>query len=99
MFNLFRVTHLHVIALSITEDAASDNDENGESVQSIKTFFSGTHIKDKINPDLVNSYFKVKINDTTKFLHKQLAVWLLTDKNDRLSIDRLSRVMSASKIK
>jgi len=53
----------------------------------------------KINPDLANSYFKVKINDTTKFLHKQSAAWLLTDKNDRLSTDRLSRVMGSSKIK
>ncbi|CAF4647479.1 unnamed protein product, partial [Didymodactylos carnosus] len=67
------------------EDAASDNDENVERLQSIKTMFSGTRIKDKINPDLANSYFKVKINDTMKFLHKQSAVWLLTDKNDRLS--------------
>jgi len=81
------------------EDAASDNDENVESVQTIKTIFFGTRIKDKINPDLVNSYFKVKINDTTKFLHKQSAAWLLTDKNDRLSTDRLSRVMGSSKIK
>jgi hypothetical protein len=81
------------------ENAASDNDENVESVQSIKTIFSGTRIKDKINPDLANSYFKLKINDTTKFLHKQSAVWLLTDKNDRLSTDRLSRAMGASKIK
>ncbi|CAF1513074.1 unnamed protein product [Rotaria sp. Silwood1] len=79
------------------EDVASDNEENAESVQSIKTIFSGTRIKDKINPDLANSYFKVKINDTTKFLHKQSAVWLLTDKNDRLSTDRLSRVMEGSK--
>ena len=81
------------------EDAASDNDENVESVQTIKTIFFGTRIKDKINPDLANSYFKVKINDTTKFLHKQSAAWLLTDKNDRLSTDRLSRVMGSSKIK
>ena|SRR5437868_2398907 len=81
------------------QDAASDNDENAEPVQSIKTIFSGTRVKDKINPDLANSYFKVKVNDTTKFLHKQSAVWLLTDKNDRLSTDRLSRVMEASKIK
>ncbi|CAF1093520.1 unnamed protein product [Didymodactylos carnosus] len=79
------------------EDASSDNDENVERVQSIKTIFSGTCIKDKINPDLANSYFKVKINDTMKFLHKQSAVWLLTDKNDRLSADRLLRVMEDSK--
>ncbi|CAF4316655.1 unnamed protein product, partial [Rotaria sp. Silwood2] len=78
------------------EDAASDNEENVERIQSVKTIFSGTRIKDKINPDLANSYFRVKINDTTKFLHKQSAVWLLTDKNDRLSTDRLSRVMEGS---
>jgi hypothetical protein len=58
------------------EDAASNNDENAERVQSIKTIFSGTRIKDKINSDLANSYFKVKINNATKFLHKQSPVWL-----------------------
>ncbi|CAF1484102.1 unnamed protein product [Rotaria sordida] len=52
------------------EDTASDNEENAERVQSIKTIFSGTRIKDKINSNLANSYFKVKISDMTKFLHK-----------------------------
>ncbi|CAF4342676.1 unnamed protein product, partial [Didymodactylos carnosus] len=84
------------ITIDEDEDAASDNDENVERVQSIKTIFSETRIKDKINPDLTNSYFKVKIIDTMKFLHKQSAVWLLTHKNDRLSTDRLSRVMKDS---
>jgi hypothetical protein len=42
---------------------------------------------------------ELKINDTTKFLHKQSAVWLLTDKNHRLSTDMLSQVMDASKNK
>jgi hypothetical protein len=82
------------------DDARSDvDDENAECVQSIKTIFPGTRIKDNINHDLASSYFKVKINNTTKYLHKQSAVWLLTEKNDRLSADRLSRVMEASKIK
>jgi hypothetical protein len=89
------------------EDPGSDDDEdpddddddgNAERIQSTKTSFSGIRIKDKIKPDLVNSYFEVKINDTTKYLHKQSAVWLLTDKNDRLSSDRLSRVMGVGKI-
>ena len=75
---------------------ADDDDEHAEEIQSIRTFFSGTRVKDKINPDSANSYFKVKINGTTKFLHKQAAVWLLTDKNNRLSADRLSRVMEAN---
>ena len=46
---------------------------------------------------MINSYFKVKINGTTRFLHKQSAVWLLTDKKDRASTDRLSRVMESNK--
>ncbi|CAF1285328.1 unnamed protein product [Rotaria sp. Silwood1] len=79
------------------EDAAPDNEENAKRVQCIKTIFSGTCINDTINRDLANSYFKVKINDTTKLLHKQSVVWLLTDKHERLSTDRFSRVMEGSK--
>jgi len=64
-----------------------------QSVDEIKTEkinFTGTRISDSINPALKNSYFQVQINNKTKFIHKQTACWLLTDKASRLSADRLS---------
>ena len=71
-----------------------------QSVDEIKTEtinFTGTRIVDSINPALKNSYFQVQINTKTKFIHKQTACWLLTDKASRLSADRLSRVIEINK--
>ena len=71
-----------------------------QSVDEIKTEkinFTGTRIVDSINPALKNSYFQVQINNKTKFIHKQTACWLLTDKASRLSADRLSRVIETNK--
>ncbi|CAF1092861.1 unnamed protein product [Didymodactylos carnosus] len=78
------------------EDSECQSDDNG-SINTAKTNFSGIQIKDKINTELKNSYFKIKINNTDKYLHKQSAIWLLTDKNNRISTDRLSRVIETSK--
>ncbi|CAF4397583.1 unnamed protein product, partial [Didymodactylos carnosus] len=78
------------------EDSEGQSDDN-ESITTAKTNFSGIHIKDKINTELKNSYFKIKINNADKYLHKQSAIWLLTDKNYRIPTDRLSRVIETSK--
>ncbi|CAF1501273.1 unnamed protein product [Adineta steineri] len=78
---------------SLDDHQSQADDEDIEHIESMTTDFSGMRMKDTIPSELANSYLKVKINDTLKFLHKQAAVWLLTDKNDRLSSDRLSRVM------
>ena len=40
-----------------------------------------------------NTYFKVSMNNQTKYLHKQSAGWLLTEETNKLSNDRLLRVM------
>ena len=71
-----------------------------QSVDEIKTEkinFTGTRIFDSINPALKNSYFQVQINNKTKFIHKQTACWLSTGKTNRLSADRLSRVVETNK--
>ena len=82
---------------SSDEDGISDNDGDGEGIQPVKTIFSGIRIKGKINADSANSCFRVKINDAAKFLYKQSTVWLLTNKNDRSSMDRLPRVLKSNK--
>ena len=92
-----------------TDNALSDEDEadgeyrfidendNNDAIETIKTNFNGIKIYNRIEPRMKDSYFQVKINDNQKFIHKQSACWLLTDRNNRLSNDRLSRVMQTSR--
>ncbi|CAF1323453.1 unnamed protein product [Rotaria sp. Silwood1] len=72
-----------------------NDDENGneEILNSTKSHFNGIKIVDDINPMLKQSYFKIKINEKIKYLHKQSACWLLSNKITKLSSDRLSHVM------
>jgi hypothetical protein len=76
------------------EETGSGIDE--ESWTSAKSDFAGIRIADNINPMLKQSYFKIKINEKNKYLHKQSACWLLSNKTTKLSSDRLSRVMQQS---
>ncbi|CAF1619825.1 unnamed protein product [Rotaria magnacalcarata] len=69
----------------------SDDDES--ILNSTKSDFNGMRIVDNINPALRQSYFKVKINNNIKYLHKQSACWLQSNQMKKLSSDRLSRVM------
>ncbi|CAF2007754.1 unnamed protein product [Rotaria magnacalcarata] len=69
------------------------NDDEEDILNSKKSDFNGIRIFDNINPDLKRSYFKVKINESIKYLHKQSACWLLSNNITKLSNDRLSRVM------
>ncbi|CAF3838884.1 unnamed protein product [Rotaria sp. Silwood1] len=50
-------------------------------------------VRDTINPDLQDSYFLVNIDGKRKYLHKNTAIWYLTDEKHKLSSDRLNRVM------
>jgi len=72
-------------------------DIDEEQLRTIKTNFHGLNIKDAVPVDQKKSYFKIKINDTDKFLHKSTAWYLLTKDNKSLSADRLLRVIQTSK--
>jgi hypothetical protein len=85
---------IDTISSSGDEESGSGIDE--ESWTSAKSDFGGIRIADNINPLLKESYFKIKINEKTKYLHKQSACWLLSNKTARLSSDRLPRVMQQS---
>ena len=54
-------------------------------------------IRNSIDNNLTDSYFRVLINNTEKYIHKQTACWMLTENNIRLSSDRLPRVIDATK--
>jgi hypothetical protein len=64
-----------------------DKDDDEDSWTSTKSKFDGIKIVDAINLMLKESYFKIKINETTKFLHKQSACWLLSTNVVKLSSD------------
>ena len=68
-----------------------------DGIETDKMNFTGMRIFNSINPALKDSYFQVQINNKPKFIHKQTACWLLTDKASRLSADRLLRVRETKK--
>jgi hypothetical protein len=79
----------------VLDEPLDDDDE--ENLESTRNEFNGINIRDKISMEQENCYFKIKINDTVKYMHKQTACWVLTEENGRLSTDRLSRVMQMNK--
>ncbi|CAF1621515.1 unnamed protein product [Rotaria sordida] len=78
-------------------DSFDDDDEEEENMNSIKTDFDGIKILDHIKMEQKDRYFKIKINDKVKYMHKQTACWILTNDNEKLSSDRLSRVIQTNK--
>ncbi|CAF2898412.1 unnamed protein product [Rotaria sp. Silwood2] len=79
------------------EDGYSDDNNNDDELSTTKTNFSGIRLFNFINPDLKDSYFKIYLNNGIKYMHKQTACWLLTDKNNQLSSDRLKRVIETNR--
>jgi len=51
----------------------------------------------KINPKLKDSYLEVFINAEVRFIHKQAASWILAKEGNKLSADRLTRVIQMNK--
>lgn len=54
--------------------------------------FSRMRVYERIRSQLKNSYFKIRINGTIKYLHKKTACWLLSEQKETLSSDRTVRV-------
>jgi hypothetical protein len=54
--------------------------------------FKGCRIYDKINRQQIQKYFRINIDSSIKYIHKQTACWSLTTSKSRLSNDRLERV-------
>lgn len=81
---------------SLSDDDDSLGDVDGLNISNISNVssssISGIRIFDSIQPGQHQSFFRVKINDQKKYLHKQSATWYLSKDNKRLSSDRLKRV-------
>ncbi|CAF1501093.1 unnamed protein product [Rotaria sp. Silwood1] len=76
-------------------DEYDDNEGNiiSNSLSNIsQQNFKGCRIYDRINPQQMKKYFRINIDSSVKYIHKQTACWLLTTSKSRLSNDRLQRV-------
>ncbi|UJR18383.1 hypothetical protein I4U23_005287 [Adineta vaga] len=78
------------------DDIFDDQDNADNNLTRVKDNFTGMKICERIESHQQNAYFKIKINGIQKFLYKQSASWLLTEKNSHLANDRLSPVIQSS---
>ncbi|CAM4829978.1 unnamed protein product [Rotaria magnacalcarata] len=77
------------------DDSIRDDEDLSNNVLNASGMtYQGMRVFDSINPNLAKSYFVLNINGTKKYLHKQTAVWLLSNDKPTLSSDRLKRVMT-----
>ena len=63
-----------------------------EHPDSLQPDFHGMRVFDGIPSHLEQSYFKIRINQQEKYIHKSTACWILTDSSQKLSSDRTKRV-------
>ena len=83
-----------------SNDDYSDEDEQDDDpnlIDTRKEDFVGMKVLNTVQSHIEHSYFKVKINDDTKYMHKQTACWLLTGEQSKISNDRLLRVQQTNK--
>ncbi|CAM4810979.1 unnamed protein product [Rotaria magnacalcarata] len=84
---------------SINNDYTEEDEQNNtqDLINTTKKDLSGVKVADKVEPHIEHTYFKVKLNHDTKFLHKQTACRLLTEEKSKLSNDRLLCVQQVNK--
>ncbi|CAF3407089.1 unnamed protein product [Rotaria socialis] len=84
---------------SINNDYTDEDEQNNtqDLINTPEKDFSRVKVADKVEPQIEHTYFKVKLNHDTQFLHKQTASWLLTEEKSKLSNDRLLRVQQVNK--
>jgi hypothetical protein len=87
----------HDEQINLDADVDQDDTSDDYDMTTIKKNFDGMKILDDFDISRRDCYFKLKINNCYKYIHKQSASWLLTDGNMRLSNDRLSRVIQSSR--
>jgi hypothetical protein len=85
---------------SSSNDDYTDEDEQDDTrdlINTTKDDFVGMKVFNTVEPHIEHSYFKARINDGSKYIHKQTACWLLTGEKSKLSNDRLLRVQQTNK--
>ncbi|CAF2794674.1 unnamed protein product [Rotaria sp. Silwood2] len=87
---------------SLISDIEYDSQSSGSETEteyatSTEVGYDGMRIYSTIPDKDKYKYFEVEINNKLKYINKQTAVWYLTNKNSRLSSDRLVRVQKMNK--
>ncbi|UJR24367.1 hypothetical protein I4U23_005744 [Adineta vaga] len=85
---------------SSTLNISSQSEDEGseeETETNSKNHYHGMRIYSNVADKDKYKFFKIKINGKKKFIHKQTAVWYLTNGNNRLSSDRTLRVQQTHK--
>ena len=83
-----------------SNDDYSDEEEQADArnlIDTRKEDFLGMKVLNTVQSHIEHSYFKVTINNDTKYMHKQTACWLLTGEKSKISNDRLVRVQQSNK--
>jgi hypothetical protein len=78
------------------DDSSTDTDNSDPYIvpNVTSSTIRGMRIFDSIDDSRSESFFRVKINNQDKFMHKQSATWYLSKDKIKLSADRLKRVQS-----
>ena len=76
-----------------SDDSATDSESEDEEAcsilrkhdepDSLQPTFHAMRVSDTVPPHLLPSYFKVRINESDKFIHKSSACWALTKKKSK----------------
>ena len=87
------------VAASDHSDENGEDDPTGEEENLVKDLskvrqqnFQGCRVYDKVSATKAFKFFRIRVGNSIKYVHKQTACWLLTDGKNRLSSDRLVRV-------
>lgn len=78
-----------------SDDTIDDDDSSSYNISNISSStIRGMRVFDSINDNRSDSFFRLKINNQEKFMHKQSATWYFSKDKVKLSADRLKRVQS-----
>ncbi|CAF3331070.1 unnamed protein product [Rotaria socialis] len=85
-----------ILSNTFDEDEEEEGEEGNITANDLSNVsqqnFKGCRIFDKINQQQINKYFRISVDSSMKYIHKQSACWLLSTSKNRLSSDRLERV-------
>ena len=84
-------------ASDVNSESENEDSDTETETKSTKDAYNGMRIYSSVADKDKYKFFKIEINGKVKYMHKQTAIWYLTNKNNRLSSDRTVRVQQMNK--
>jgi hypothetical protein len=84
-------------ASDVNSERENEDSDTEAETKSTKDAYNGMRIYSSIDDKDKHKFFKIEINGKKKYMHKQTAIWYLTNKNNRLSSDRTVRVQQMNR--